>query len=49
MHINRPFFLQNPKLGMLVRAFDKMPEVKRRIHLNTAKECLKSISNKILI
>ncbi len=26
MHTHRKFFLQNPRLGMLIRSFDKMPE-----------------------
>lgn len=26
MHTHRDFFLSNPRLGMLVRMFDKMPE-----------------------
>jgi deoxyribodipyrimidine photolyase-related protein len=29
MHVHRDFFLQNPRLGMLVRSFDKMPIEKR--------------------
>ena len=29
MHTNRDFFLRNPRLGMLVRTFDKMPAEKR--------------------
>lgn len=29
MHVNRDFFLQNPRLGMLVHTFDKMPAEKR--------------------
>ncbi len=45
MHTHRTFFLQNPRLGMLIRTFDKMSEVKKSTHLNTAKEYLKSISN----
>ena len=30
MNVNRDFFLKNPRLGMLVRSFDKMPEEKQQ-------------------
>lgn len=43
MHTHRTFFLQNPRLGMLVRTFDKMPESKRNIHLHNATEFLESL------
>ena len=33
MHTHRSFFLSNPRLGMLVRMFDKMPDEKRQRHL----------------
>lgn len=33
---NRNFFLKNPRLSMAVRTYDKMPEVKRRSHLEQA-------------
>jgi deoxyribodipyrimidine photolyase-related protein len=36
MHLHRGFFEQNPRMGMLVRLFDKMPEEKRQGHLNEA-------------
>ena len=42
MHTHRDFFLQNPRLGMLVRTFDKMPEEKQEMHLNTASQFLDS-------
>ncbi|MEM7185784.1 MAG: cryptochrome/photolyase family protein [Bacteroidota bacterium] len=32
MDVHRAFFLQNPRLGMLVRTFDKMPEHKKKAH-----------------
>ncbi|PJB12615.1 MAG: cryptochrome/photolyase family protein [Flavobacteriales bacterium CG_4_9_14_3_um_filter_40_17] len=44
MHIHRDFFLQNPRLGMLVKTFDKMPEHKQKLHLNSATKFLNSIS-----
>ena len=43
MHTHRAFFLKNPRLGMLVRSFDKMPEEKRLGHLNNAEQFLNSL------
>ncbi len=43
MHTHRTFFLQNPRLGMLVRSFDKMPDIKQNAHLNTAEQFLRSL------
>lgn len=40
MHINRDFFLKNPRLGMLVRTFDKMSEEKQQQHLAAAETFL---------
>lgn len=36
MHVNRDFFLSNPRLGMLVKMFDKMPDEKQKLHLKNA-------------
>ena len=36
MDLHRDFFLKNPRLGMLVRTFDKMPDEKRASHLSNA-------------
>lgn len=36
MHTHRDFFLKNPRLGMLVRTFDKMPDEKQKTHLDNA-------------
>ena len=36
MHTQRTFFLQNPRIGMLVKTFDKMPAAKQLLHLKTA-------------
>jgi deoxyribodipyrimidine photolyase-related protein len=36
MHVHRNFFLQNPRLGMLVGTFDKMPKEKQELHLTNA-------------
>jgi deoxyribodipyrimidine photolyase-related protein len=43
MHVHRDFFLQNPRLGMLVTMFDKMPEEKRQAHLQVAEAYLESL------
>ena len=40
MHVNKDFFLKNPRLGMLVRTFDKMDEEKQKKHLNAAEQFL---------
>jgi deoxyribodipyrimidine photolyase-related protein len=43
MHTHRTFFLKNPRLGMLVKTFDKMPKIKQDAHLNVANQFLNSI------
>lgn len=43
MHLRRDFFLKNPRLGMLVRMFDKMPEEKQKQHLQIAERYLASL------
>jgi deoxyribodipyrimidine photolyase-related protein len=43
MHVNRNFFLQNPRLGMLVGTFDKMTDEKRNTHLAHADKYLASL------
>jgi len=43
MHIHRDFFVQNPRLGMLVHSFDKMSNEKQEQHLNTAEKFLQSL------
>lgn len=43
MHTLRDFFLANPRLGMLVRMFDKMPNAKRESHLLNAETYLKTL------
>ncbi len=45
MDKNRDFFLNNPRIGMLVRMFDKMDEEKRITHLNNAASYLKTLDN----
>ena len=46
MHVNRDFFLKNPRLGMLVRTFDKMSDEKKENHLGNAEEFLRKLDNK---
>ena len=43
MHVHRHFFMQNPRLGMLLKTFDKMPAEKRQQHLYTAEKYLLSL------
>ncbi|WP_378103261.1 cryptochrome/photolyase family protein [Chryseobacterium sp. sg2396] len=38
IHEHKDFFLKNPRLSMMVRTFEKMPEEKKKQHLKTAKE-----------
>lgn len=43
MHVHRDFFLQNPRLGMLVNTFDKMDPAKRTAHLAAAEVFLQKL------
>ena len=43
MHQHRAFFLSNPRLGMLVRMFDKMPIEKQQKHLENGAHYLTSL------
>ncbi|WP_290791393.1 cryptochrome/photolyase family protein [Flavihumibacter sp. UBA7668] len=43
MHVHRSFFLQNPRLGMLVHSFDKMPKEKQELHLTNAENFLNQL------
>jgi deoxyribodipyrimidine photolyase-related protein len=45
MNTHRDFFLSNPRLGMLVRMFDKMPEETQKKHIENGRLYLTSISN----
>jgi deoxyribodipyrimidine photolyase-related protein len=40
MHVHRSFFLQNPRLGMLVHSFDKMETDKKNRLMETAEKYL---------
>ena len=37
---NKDFFAKNPRLGMMLRTLEKMPEEKRKQHFKTAKEVI---------
>lgn len=43
MHTHRDFFLSNPRLGMLVRTFDKMSDEKKQAHLKNADNYLMAL------
>ena len=43
MDIHRDFFLKNPRLGMLVRTFDKMSDEKRTTHHENAEKFLNNL------
>ncbi len=43
MDVHRDFFLQNPRLGMLVRTYDKMTEEKKHHLVRTATEYLDNL------
>ncbi len=43
LHAHRSFFEQNPRLGMLVRSFDKMPEIRQRALLERAETYLRAL------
>ncbi len=43
MNVHRAFFLKNPRLGMLVRMFDKMPEEKQLKHMEAGKKFLDNL------
>ncbi|MGK0427099.1 MAG: deoxyribodipyrimidine photolyase-related protein [Ulvibacter sp.] len=45
MHTHRDFFLSNPRLGMLVRMFDKMPVEKQQKHLVNGENYLLSLND----
>jgi len=45
MDTHRTFFLQNPRLGMLVRTFDKMQLSKQQVHLANAEKFINALQN----
>lgn len=44
MDLHRDFFLQNPRLGMLVAMFDKMPNEKKLMHLTNGENYIQSLT-----
>ena len=40
LYDNKDFFTKNPRLGMMVRTLEKMPEEKRKEHFKTAKKVI---------
>jgi deoxyribodipyrimidine photolyase-related protein len=44
MDTHRDFFLKNPRIGMLVRTFDKMSPEKKANHLQTAENYLQTLN-----
>lgn len=47
LHQHRSFFASNPRLGMLLGTWDKMPEEKRKLHLETAGNFLATLNHNI--
>jgi deoxyribodipyrimidine photolyase-related protein len=47
MHVHRDFFLKNPRLGMLIKTFDKMPIEKQQQHLQRAEDFLKQLDESL--
>ena len=45
MQVHRSFFLQNPRLGMLINTFDKMTQEKQQLHLIHAEQFLQQLDN----
>ncbi|MBX9779206.1 MAG: cryptochrome/photolyase family protein [Chitinophagaceae bacterium] len=45
MHVHRSFFLKNPRLGMLIKSFDKMVPEKQKQLLTLAENYLKTLHN----
>ncbi len=47
MHVHRSFFLQNPRLGMLVNTLDKMSTEKQQLHFTHADKFLNNLDSQI--
>lgn len=45
MHVHRNYFQRNPRIGMLLKTFDKMPAEKRTQHLQVAEEFLQLLDD----
>ena len=48
MHVHRNLFESNPRLGMLVKTFDKMPAEKQTILLDIANNYLNKLDKQIV-
>lgn len=46
MHVHRDFFTQNPRLGMLIKSFDKMSAEKQKHFIDTANQYLSGLDQK---
>ena len=46
IHVHRDFFLKNPRMGMMVRTFDKMAAEKQKAHLRNAAAFLDELDTK---
>jgi deoxyribodipyrimidine photolyase-related protein len=49
MHVHRDFFDKNPRLGMLLRTFDKMPAEKREKHIANGEGYLEKLDEGSLL
>ena len=49
MHVHRDFFLKNPRLGMLVKTFDKMSKEKQEKHIQAADGYLQTLDKNLKI
>jgi deoxyribodipyrimidine photolyase-related protein len=47
MHTHRAFFLQNPRLGMLIGTFDKMDASKKNMHIDNAETFLNTLDKTV--
>ena len=47
MHVHRGFFLKNPRLGMLVKTFDKMKSEQQELHLANAEKFLQILDQQM--
>jgi len=48
MHVHRDFFLKNPRLGMLVKTFDKLNPEKQQLHLANAERFLAKMDEELI-
>jgi deoxyribodipyrimidine photolyase-related protein len=46
MHVHRDFFTQNPRLGMLIKSFDKMSAEKQGHLIDTANQYLSELDRR---